>query len=960
MWSEIFKQINLLKLLTDGATWLSKNIWSPAGIIIVLIALIAAAAVILMLAKFTLDIYVGLTESAEKAGFKFLLSKDSRDAVRRRINFCHILQSDIVNLSKTENWNDQFFTDLDAEVEAEGKFFASTWDRVRKRSSEGVRRAPSLMRAIETSGEQFTVLVGEPGSGKSVALRHLAMEMTRSSIRSKKTIEYIPLYINLKELEKPNEDLGFTANYIKQFVLDNVRRGDADTADYVKENWNLYRDSGQWFFLFDSFDEIPDVMHAPSGSDVIRHYSHAIRLFLSGMGQCRGVVASREYKGPEALPWPKVRILPLSLHRQDLLLKNSMLNSAQRSVALQHIAESNSPLHSNPMFLALMCRHIRKTGSAPSVDHELLVSHIRTLATRDDSYLTRKYNLNPDIILNFAKDISILMAEDSSLGLAPKYDDLRIKLIERGHQAGTVDLAIGALVDVKIGRTDVQEARPGDRRFTFSHRRYQETLYVDFLGKHPEHIPVNALLQSSNMREYVVALLQSQPSNVIRPILDHACKVLNSIQNISIKVNPGFGDLEYFDWTNDIAAHVCDILQSGLAARLGEVPDLLAQSIDNVLSRRWDIGDYFDKYMVLSVGGLLPKDILTKYIEYAVGSGESYLERKALSKVIFLNKIPDRLQKWISEEITEQTLAARSKAEILRVKAFSQSLPEDIGAQVSCSRALSLRRFGSPFLILIQSIDIFTDRFRSKIWNDIQPRTATIINPHRKLKIISISMFFEGLAAISFGSRIPSSSLLAAGTIVVICSLLVLYHTAVCATPSKKSWWSYSKDHFLPNWKNIISEVIYFLTFTTALLATVIPALLGDLISRYFFKTGPIDKIFYLASLFLTTTAISLILISRDKRRTNLNINDLVFFKNSASKLEHPLPLMAVTFRQLRDWAAADPASIFGTISESRSLLRVIAAIEDMQAGLPSAPLTQARGYSRISAAIIVRLLPAI
>jgi hypothetical protein len=97
------------------------------------------------------------------------------------------------------------------------------------------------------------------------------------------------LYVNLKELGA-TVDGGVNADAIKQFVLDNIRRGDADTVAYVKQHWDEYRAEGTWFFLFDSFDEIPAVLHAPTGSTVIREYAEAIRQFLEGMSNCRGVL----------------------------------------------------------------------------------------------------------------------------------------------------------------------------------------------------------------------------------------------------------------------------------------------------------------------------------------------------------------------------------------------------------------------------------------------------------------------------------------------------------------------------------------------------------------------------------------------------------------------------------------------------------------------------------------------
>ncbi|MBX3751142.1 MAG: NACHT domain-containing protein, partial [Opitutaceae bacterium] len=175
---------------------------------------------------------------------------------------------------------------------ANGYYYASALNRFLRIKSRGLRRVPSLLKGILDSADQLLLLTGEPGSGKSVAMRHLALELADRAIRSRAENCLIPLYVNLRELDFPTtKDL--TPEFLRDFVIANVRRGDGDLAQVIRERWNDYRDQGRWYFLFDSFDEIPSILHAPHGSRMIVECANALQAFQNANGPCRGIIASR-------------------------------------------------------------------------------------------------------------------------------------------------------------------------------------------------------------------------------------------------------------------------------------------------------------------------------------------------------------------------------------------------------------------------------------------------------------------------------------------------------------------------------------------------------------------------------------------------------------------------------------------------------------------------------------------
>ncbi len=638
---------------------------------------------------------VKLIEAYKSSGLPMWLNTANKSRVRRRKQFCAVLDADLAYLAKAENWNDLYFTDLEAEVETEGGYYATAWDRLRRKKSTGLRKERSLIRAITSSTERAMQLVGEPGSGKSVALRHLAKQFAEQGRKSNDKNATVPLYINLREMENSNINV-ISADSVREFVLDNIRRGDADTSAFVKENWDDYCNRGIWLFLFDSFDEIPAVLHSEAGSNVVRHYSQAIRQFLEGMGECKGILASREFKGPEALPWTKLRILPLSGEKQDELIHNSFIDTQHMSLVRQHLARSHSSIGSTPLFLTLLCRYVRDEHQAPKNDHDILLQHVERLARREPEYLLRKYKLSPEQLIIGAERLARLFAEDDTLSLAPSLDQIIAQLPQDQIPEGSIERLISALVDCKIGRADVPNAAQGDRRFAFAHRRYQEALFVRYLARHPEAIPVRDLLIEPRWREYTVTLLQTRNFEEISGLLDCARLILmdrTSNQAQKIYSHPPLpSDLSYFDWTSEIAVPLLSLLQEGLARRLQDIPESLSSAISCFLTPRWQKGDTWDRCEVLRLGGLLPHDILVDYLVEVFSVGTKTERLYAFRQAAFTSGLPKIARTAVLKILSDQVISAKTRADQLTVEALAARLPTSMGASFVVSRGNRLRK----------------------------------------------------------------------------------------------------------------------------------------------------------------------------------------------------------------------------------------------------------------------------
>lgn len=762
-------------------------------IIFLVTAFIVSSLVLILLIKSFGGLVENLAkfiESYKSSGLPLWQNKSNKNSIKKRKQFCAVLEADLSYLAKAENWNDQYFTDLEAEVETEGGYYASALDKLRKKKSFGLRKERSLIQAITKSTERAMQLVGEPGSGKSVALRHLAKQLAERGRKSNDENAVVPLYINLREIELANKE-DVNADSIREFILDNIRRGDADTSAFVRDNWQDYCSRGTWLFLFDSFDEIPAVLHAETGSDVIKKYSQALRHFLEGMGECKGILASREFKGPEALPWKKLRILPLSGEKQDELIRNSFLYEENLSMVRQHLANSHSSIGSTPLFLTLLCRYVRDECKPPNNDHDILFQHIDRLSSREPEYLLRKYNLSPRELVLGAERLARLFAEDDDLSLAPSLDQIRFKLPVAEIPGGSLENLISALVDSKIGRADVPNAAIGDRRFAFAHRRYQEALFVRYLTTHPEAISPLKLLTENRWREYTVTLLQTREYEEFSDLLSHASFILSECANQNrfnlCGTSPLPTSLGYYDWSNEKAIQLLSLLQEGLTHRLQDVPYSLNSAVSNFLKPRWEKGDSFDRNEVLRLGGLLPHDTLVKYLVEAFNNGTKSERLHAFRQTAFTQKLPENAKSVVLSMLSDQIIVAKDRAELLSIEALAARLPNDMGANVVVNRSIKLRRnFGflrkvvpnfllidHPSILILMLGSIFdTPSFRPKnLFRHIKDNYQNA-KPESDLSFISFLIVFSWIIFTTNLIKHPSNIIFA---FFVMESILIIF-----------------------------------------------------------------------------------------------------------------------------------------------------------------------------------------
>jgi hypothetical protein len=653
-----------LEFVQEGLRLLFKNhppAWlGPATGVAVLIASALFSVWMLLKAAY------GITSLVKEKLLPLFYDRDKQLAVRNAQQFAEHLESDLRRLNGLEQWNDFRYAELEAEVEFEG-LRQGIWP-ITKRG--GVTKEKNLSRALLSSQERLILLEGFPGTGKSVALRHLALARLKKAVRARRLGTVTPIYVNLKQLdltvgEKP------TARHIRSFVLSILNKPDDRDIDlYLEQSFDERVRAGSWLFLFDSFDEIPAVLSATDADTSVFQYANAIADFLGGMNRCRGIVASREFKGPTQLGWPVFRILPLSKSRQRQLTDRARLSSDQQNALwadLDYAPQQILEMCGNAMFLSILCEYVKTSPKFPESVHSVFDLYMGTRFLRDSQRLMTRFGISEYRLRRFAEEIAFCMLADSSLGLSPA----RTALIDSYHNSGFVlaaddTLCLDALEYIKLARQEGASDNARVSQFTFSHRRFQEYFATCVVLREPGRISTEGLLTDGRWRETSVALCQMQSGTSLEPLQAATHTLLTQMLRSSAA-----GSV----WPPK-SAHLLSLLQDGFMARSGDLNETVKGEVSELIRKIWKAGKTVDRKLALQNAGCVDQLTLTALIEESLLEiGSPWIEEVAYRQVSRLSVISPKICRWIKLSLIRGATSIESIRGRSSTKTFLGRLP---------------------------------------------------------------------------------------------------------------------------------------------------------------------------------------------------------------------------------------------------------------------------------------------
>jgi hypothetical protein len=639
---------------------------------------------------------------------------------RRRLFADHV-EHRIRQINNQEEWSHNRYSELEAEVEAEGERKSSWVPYLRRQHT--LRHEYSLSKALKNSTERLIVLEGSPGSGKSVALRQIAIQVTQSAMKSRNLETIIPIYVNLKGLKRNTQDQPINQALIREFVLDTLQQGsNREVVAFLEEEFDMGLRLGTWLFLFDSFDEIPEILSATESNELIRGYSEAISDFLHTMNRCRGIIASREYRGPHHLGWPRFHILPLTEIRQIELIRQADLRELSEERIIGELANAPSSLRtmaSNPMFLGLLCEFIQKNTIFPNNSFVVYEEYIQSRINRDATRLISRYNLTQEQLRDATEKLAFCMTADSNLGLSPS----RISLLEATKRQG-FDLGqnfyifLDALEFILLARSDSPISKDPSSTFSFAHRRFQEYFATSLVIRHPDKVPPRKLLTDGNWRETAVVLFQTQPIDRIQPIITEAITILSTLCTNALSTN----NIQYafthrksqrkkttkliqpFSWPPN-AIHILGILQEGFSNHLNNLSATARIDAGNLLYSASTTGTRVDQKWSLEVAGIVPEDILEEILTQAFTSNSRWLFDTAFQQVARLQTMPLSIERVILKHLHSIAADGRLHRERHAIRAYLLRLTNSKKFVSTMDFLLSIPRL-SFFMRVISSIII--------------------------------------------------------------------------------------------------------------------------------------------------------------------------------------------------------------------------------------------------------------
>lgn len=535
--------------------------------------------------------------------------------------FCRVIHKIIDDLDLESNWSVEDFTPLEAQVE------------IRTKSGRR-KKITDLLYSIKSDHKSKVFLVlGDPGSGKSVALRKLCKDLLREAEKTGK----IPIYINLKEWyisEKWTIDNLPSARQLIDFILSQLKGKDVFADDFLNKYFHKMMECGRFFFILDSFDEIPMVLDETENSWLIDKISEVIYYVLAGANDSRGVLASRFFRKPTSRFDAKTTLFvrPFNDSKIYSTLTNTIRFDDNLIKELFNIRIELIPVARNPFTNSLLCSYAKKNSRLPSNQADMYHDYIQG-RLETSLMLIEEGDLTIQTVLSFCAELASFMFKSEKYGMEIPMQDVILKFGEKSHKI------IDVLVYSRLGRVGKGHLR----KFSFVHRRFNEYFVTTKLLELHSEIPIDSIPEDSRWRDAMVLFCEVAPIETAKHIANYCWKEVETIEKNELDLSED--NLPQYLRAMHSIRFLCDAYK-GRKQCLSEFADNLYEFVKNRLSqqKKHTQINLLEIKLTLEATGLLEVDKIEEVIPYSFTYNDSWITETAINACKHLPKLNNVVQ----------------------------------------------------------------------------------------------------------------------------------------------------------------------------------------------------------------------------------------------------------------------------------------------------------------------------
>ncbi|NES24185.1 MAG: hypothetical protein F6K41_36055 [Symploca sp. SIO3E6] len=279
--------------------------------------------------------------------------------------------------------------------------------------------------------------------------------------------------------------------------------------------------SGLFFFIFDSFDEMPMVLDCDDRSDRLKQISLAFDTFFKDLHKCRGIVSSRPFRQPVGFRSRRLTIRPFQEKQLRTAMKNWLLGEGLDAdqlvrrllVERPHLA----PALRNPFMSDLIAQYlIYYRDQLPNSYYDLFDHYINRRFDEDTSYL-EELNLTKATVIETAIAIAQTIYNTPDTGL-----EITVSTLKNTLSEPQLEDKIQAMSYSRIARLGGSSRE----RFSFVHRRFAEFFAVRALLDNPALVNRNAIPTDSRWRDGLVVYCGVAPEAEVRKLAEFAWQTI--------------------------------------------------------------------------------------------------------------------------------------------------------------------------------------------------------------------------------------------------------------------------------------------------------------------------------------------------------------------------------------------------------------------------------------------------